>query len=372
MDILRLHLSAPVRTWVVPARCTRWLGIALTFLGSPLLSLLVGIGDAHAEYPGPNGQIAFGRLDRAIDGHHIFTADLDGTDERQLLPGDAESPFWSPDGSRVLVTLSRAGAPLRPATLNPDGSGFTLLDNPAPMDIACSAWSPDGTRLLCQGHSEQHPDLNGIYTARATDAGGLLRLTDNPFDEAEIAGDYSPDGARIVFTRQRLRHGDPKGALFVANSDGTGPRQITPFGMPDPDEVPKWSPDGTEILFGSATEKLVAVHPDGTGVREISPRTLGKEAIKKLETKLLRRCRKRSGKKCRTKATKRANRRATGIGFDPGWSPDGERIVFSLRFRPGGRVDIYTARSDGTHLVQITDTRVFETFSDWGPHPVAP
>ena len=75
------------------------------------------------------------------------------------------------------------------------------------------------------------------------------------------------DGARIVFTRQRLRHGDPKGALFVANADGTGLRQITPFGVPDPDEVPKWSPDGTEILFGSATEKLVAVHPDGTGVR---------------------------------------------------------------------------------------------------------
>ena len=140
-------------------------------MGSLLLSLLVGKGDAHAEYPGPNGQIAFGRLDRAIDGHHVFTADPDGTDERRLLPGDAESPFWSPDGSRVLVTLSRADTPLRPATLNPDGSGFTLLDNAAPMDIACSAWSPDGARLLCQGHSEQHPDLKGIYTARATDGG---------------------------------------------------------------------------------------------------------------------------------------------------------------------------------------------------------
>ena len=107
-------------------------------------------------------------------------------------------------------------------------------------------------------------------------------------------------------------------------------------------------------------------------MREISPRTLGKAGIKNLERKLLKRCRKRGGKKCRTKATKRANTRATGIGFDPGWSPDGKRIVFSHRFRPGGRVDIYTARSDGTHLVQITDTRVFETFSDWGPHPGAP
>ena len=344
------------------------MGIALTFLGSLLLSLLVGNGDAHAEYPGPNGQIAFGRLDRAIDGHHVFTADPDGTKERQLLRGDAESPFWSPDGSRVLVTLSRADTPLRPATLNPDGSGFTLLDNPAPMDIGCSAWSPDSTRLLCQGISAKRPELNGLYTVRASDGGDLVRLTDNPFEQADIAGDYSPDGARIAFTRQRPGPRGPKGAVFVANADGTGLRQITRFGEPDHDEVPKWSPDGTEILFGSAAEKLVAVHPDGTGVREITPRTLGKEGIKKLERKLLKRCRKRGGKKCRTKATKRANRRATGIGFDPGWSPDGKRIVFSHRFRPDGRVDVYTARSDGTHLVQITDTRVFETFSDWGPH----
>ena len=95
MDILRLlHSLPPVRTRVVPARCTRWVGIALTFLGSLLLSLLVGNDDAHAEYPGSNGQIAFGRLDRAIDGHHVFTADPDGSDERQLLRGDAESPFW--------------------------------------------------------------------------------------------------------------------------------------------------------------------------------------------------------------------------------------------------------------------------------------
>jgi Tol biopolymer transport system component len=355
-------------------RSMRWLGIALTLLGSPLVSLLVGTADAHAEYPGPNGQIAFGRLDRAIDAHHVFTADPDGTDETQLLPGDAENPFWSPDGSRVLVTRFRADGALRPATLNPDGSGFTLLDNPAPMDIGCSAWSPDGTRLLCQGSSVQHPELNGLYTLRASDGGGLVRLTDNPFDQSDIAGDYSPDGARIAFTRQRQGRRGPKGAVFVANADGTALRQITPFGLPDHDEVAKWSPDGTGILFGSVTEKLLVVRPDGTRIRKISPRTLGRAGIKKLERKLLKRCRKSSGQveRCRRKAAKRARTKTTGIGFDPGWSPDGKRIVFSLRFRPGGRVDIYTARSDGTHLVQITDTPVFETFSDWGPHPVAP
>lgn len=350
------------------------LGIALTVLGSALVGLLVATGAAGAKYPGPNGQIAFARFDPAIDGYHVFTADPGGTDETQLLPGEAESPVWSPDGSKIVVTVFRAGAAVRPVTLNPDGSGFTLLENPAPMNIGCSAWSPDSTRLLCHGTSEEHPELNGVYTVRASDGGDLVRLTDNPFDEADIAGDYSPDGARIAFTRQRPGRRDPKGALFVANADGTAPRQITPFGLPDHDEVPKWSPDGTELLFGSAAEKLLVIHPDGAGVRKISPRRIGKEGIKRLEKRLLKRCRKRSGEneKCRQKAARRAKKKATAIGFDPGWSPDGKRIVLSLRFRKAGRVDVYTARSDGTHLVPVTDTRDFETFSDWGPHPVAP
>lgn len=331
-----------------------------------MVVLVVGAETAAAKYPGSNGKIAFGRLDRAIDGHRVFTASSDGRHERRLLHGAAESPIWSPDGSEILVTVSRAGVAL-PATLNRDGSGLRLLDGSPGLDMGCSAWSPDGTRLLCHGTSPHRPALNGLYTVRASDGGGAARLTDNPSDEADIAGDYSPDGARIAFTRQRPGPGRPEGALFVANADGTDVRQITPFGLPDHDEVPKWSPDGTEIVFGSVAEKLVVVRPDGTGLRKIPPRTRGPRGIRKLRRKLVRECRRESAsKRCKATAKKRAKRRTTGIGFDPGWSPDGRRIVFSLRLRPGGRVDIYTARSDGTHPVQITDTREFETFADWG------
>ncbi len=334
---------------------------------SAAAGLLAAAEIAAAKYPGPNGQVAFGRLDRAIDGHHVFTADPDGGHEAQLLRRDAESPFWSPDGSKVLVTVFKAGAAV-PATINPDGSGFRLLDTPAEIDMECSAWSPDSTRLLCQGSSLEHSALNGLYTIRASDGADPVRLTDNPFDLADITGDYSPDGRRIAFTRQMPGRTRPKGAVFVANADGTGLRQITPFGLPDHDEVLKWSPDGTQILFGSVPEKVVVVRPDGTGLRTIAPRTRGRRGIKKLRRKLFERCRKESGRNngCREKAGTRARRRTTGIGFDPGWSPNGRRIVLSLRLRPGGPVDIYTARSDGTHPVRVTHAREFETFSDWG------
>jgi Tol biopolymer transport system component len=349
------------------------LGIAITVVGSAVAGLLAAAAGTHAKYPGANGQIAFARFDRAIDGYHVFTANARGSHETQLLPGDAESPIWSPDGSRILVTVISADAPARPATLNPDRSGFTLLGNPAGTETGCSAWSPDGARLLCHVTSDARPGLNGLYTVRASDGGDRVRLTDNPFDEADIAGDYSPDGARIAFTRQRPSRKGLEGALFVANADGTEPRQITPFGLPDHDELPKWSPDGNEILFGSATEKLLLVQPDGTGLEEISPRVLGRSATRKLRMRLLKRCRnKGESERCSRKAMKRARKRATGIGFDPGWSPDGKRIVFSLRRRARGRVDIYTARPDGTHPIQVTDTRDFETFSDWGARSMSP
>jgi len=343
-------------------------GIALAIAASALAVSVVA-GDAPAKYPGPNGKIAFARFDRAIDGYHVFSADPGGANEALLLPDGAENPIWSPDGSRILVVLERADAPLRAATLNPDGSGLAVFDDTASVDVACSAWSPNGARVLCDGTSEERPDLNGLYSARASDGAGLVRLTDNPVDAADIAGDYSPDGERIVFTRQRRGGGRPEGALFVAKADGTEPQRITPFGLPDHDELPKWSPDGAEILFGSATEKLLAVHPDGSGERRISPRTLGTRSEKKLERRLRKRCRAREvHASCRKKARKRARRRASGIGFDPGWSPNGKRIVFSLRHRPRGPVDIYTARPDGTRLAQVTNTPDFETGADWGPH----
>ena len=129
-----------------------------------------------------------------------------------------------------------------------------------------------------------------------------------------------------------------KGAVFVANADGTNTRQITPYGLARPESFAHWSPDGTTILFGSALGGLYVVHPDGTGMRPI---------VLDIDS-------------------------GTYSAFSPGWSPDGTRIVFSLFLLKTEQEDIYTAKADGTNLVQVTDTPSFEPFADWGPHPLAP
>jgi TolB protein len=325
-----------------------------------MLALVAVGGPAQAKYPGSNGQIAFGRPDPATGEPRILIANPDGTHEQQLpLPGPADNPIWSPDGSKLLLFLFRPDAPPRPATVNPDGSGLTVLEVPElpqDMDLRCTAWSPDGSLLLCQASRfEGDPSLNGIYTIRASDGGGLRRLTVNPypptgnFGGGDIPGDYSPDGTQCVFMRAKPGAGpvpdrNQTGALFVANADGTGLRQITPYGLANSHDngLAHWSPDGSQILFASvhgpfASASLFVIHPDGSGLRPITLDTGG----------------------------------SFSLAFTPGWSPDGTSIVFTLFLRKTGQVDIYTARSDGTHLAQVTNTPDFEDLADWGSHPLA-
>ena len=301
-----------------------------------LLSLIafafVAVHPAGAKVPGPNGRIVFGRFDPAAGDFHLFTVNPDGTNEAQLLPGVAECPRWAPDGSKLLVCFANAKELLRPATLHPDGSGFTLLDNPDPtLNLACWAWSPRGTRLACEGWDDVHPNRTpGIFTVRSSDGGGLVRVTANPYGGHDIPGNYSPDGTRIVFGRENPSL--QQFALFIVNVNGSGLHQVTSW-QPDFGSA-SWSPDGRWILTDNGEGRLYVVHPDGTGRHPIQ---LHIGPGRHLE-------------------------------FQPSWSPNGKRIVFALFLASTGQEDIFTARADGTDLRQVTNTPDREEFADWGTH----
>jgi hypothetical protein len=322
------------------------------------VSVLAIGGTAQAKYLGTNGQIAFSHYDAT--GSHVFIANPDGGNPKQLPVDDADIAVWSPGGSQILLTICCASGPPRPAIINTDGTGFNFLSVPGlPADgaVICRAWSPDASQLLCQFMGDTDHSLDGIYTIRASGGAVLKRLTVNPypptgnFGGGDIPGDYSPDGRQFVFMRAKPGAGpvpdrNQSGALFVENTDGTGLHQITPYGLANSHDnaTESWSPDGSEILFAGvhgpfAGAGLYVVRTDGTDLRAIPL---------KIDSR--------------------------SFAFTPRWSPDGSKIIFSLftTKAPGtGDEGISTANADGSGLSQVTSGGGYD-FADWGTHPLAP
>jgi Tol biopolymer transport system component len=317
------------------------------------MGVLAAAGSARATVPGPspNGRIVYAKETFGTEDAPIFTANPDGSHEHLLLPPGYGCPSWSPDGTKVLVCTFGPEGLARPVTLNADGTGLKLLDNPDPdLSLFCTSWSPDGTRLACEGGSELHPKRNGLYTVRASDGGGLKRLTNPPGDffccpvQNQDAGPtYSPDGTRISFTRNNQ---NSDFALFIVNTDGTGLRQVTPWGLEAGGG--SWSPDGQWILLGlkdfypspswTHRGRLFMVHPDGSGLHKIDIDTNGRWYYAK----------------------------------EPTWSPDGTRILFVMYTESNvGIADLYTMDPDGSHVTHVIgEPNIIEDSPNWGTHPL--
>ncbi len=297
---------------------------------------LVG-GTAQGGVPASNGKIVFGRSNPDIGDFNIFTANPDGSDQRQTLPGAAECPRWSPDGTRIQVCIVSPAGLLRPAIANADGTGLTLVHvNDPDLNLACWAWSAKGL-LACESWSDANPSrLPGVFTVRSSDGGGLKRLTTNAAGNHDLPGDFSPDGSKVVF----LRGADPStetGTLFVVGTDGRGLHRISPSNVAQ--DPGSWSPNGKWILFSTTEGKLFKVHPDGSELTRIPIHT-----------------------------------GVPGPSYvaQPSWSPDGSRIVARVFVDSAGSLMLATMTASGRDLDVMTGTGVADEFADWGARARCP
>ncbi len=297
---------------------------------------------APAVASGADDRIAYTRLLEA-GGAEIFTVNPDGTGEEHVPLQDlAEGftfPVWSPDHSQLLIshTLRFDGngdfLPFRPAIVRPDGSDYRLIANEeGPFEAGCSAWSADALRLYCGFGSDQP----GVFSIRSSDGGDAHRLTTVPFAGGyDLPTDVSPDGSQILILRKRPGPAPDAQpfrpelfALYVVNTDGTNLHQIVPYGVTLGHEIGSahWSPDGRSIIASNTHGRLFTVSPDGKAIHYLK---LG----------------------------------VNGVAFMPNWSPDGNRIVFTM-FGPD-QEGLFTANADGSDVRQVTDTPDFEHGADW-------
>jgi TolB protein len=305
------------RAWILFATMTLVAGVTLL------------AGTAQAETPGVNGRITFGRFNHDIGDFDIFTANPDGSDMTEVLPGPAECPRWSADGTQIQVCVEDVGL-VRPAIMDADGSDLSLVPVADPtLDLGCWAWSGSG-RLACEAWDDTNPNrAPGVFVLRSSDGGGLHRVTTNTLGSHDIPGDFAPGNGRIVFGRGT----DPdteSGTLYVVRTDGTGLHPITPKGFAE--DNGSWSPNGRWILFSSTRAKLFVVHPDGTGMRRIPI----------------------------------AHRHGPAYAFQPTWSPDGTRILADVFLASVGELHLDTMAADGTDLQVVEGTQGNDEFSDWG------
>jgi TolB protein len=173
------------------------------------------------------------------------------------------------------------------------------------------------------------PSKSELFVIRE-DGSGLRRLTRN------AVGDYgpswSPDGKRILFASNR----DGDDELYVMDANGRNVRQLT-RNRGRADLTGQWSPDGRWIAFASdrarpGEHEIYVMRANGTGARRLV-RTVNRPGWQDAQ-------------------------------FSPAWSPDGNRIIFSMTVSEGNP-ELFVAGVDGRGLRRLTFTRGdSETFGD--------
>jgi Tol biopolymer transport system component len=151
-------------------------------------------------------------------------------------PFQLAEPSWSPDGSRIVLTVQLNGGQYL-ATMDV-ASGQVNLVNPAGIQGREPSYDPTGQKIIYVSH-----DLKSIRQVNADGTGQKVRVS-----SATALGHptFSPDGKKIAYHRI-VGLGYPD--IFVKNLVDGSVKRLTSVAASD--IQPTWSPEGSRIAFAS-------------------------------------------------------------------------------------------------------------------------
>lgn len=261
----------------------------------------------HYQFTGKPGlaltTIAF-QSDR--DGYQeLYLMDYDGHNQRRISGHKSTSGFtdWSPAGDALAYLSYFAGSPgiyyveLATGKKVPIFTAGTLNLSPT--------FSPDG-RSIAFAHSEQS-NIDIYRCARScTDP---VRLTRSQAIDTNPS--WSPDGRQLAFTSSRS--GRPN--VYVMGIDGSNIRRISFEGSYN--DGASWQPFGSHVAYASRVGNKFRIAVTNLVDLKTTILTQGPDSYE-----------------------------------EPSYSPDGRRILFTLR--RGKESQVYVMNGDGTDWRQLT------------------
>jgi len=337
------------------------------------------------------------------------------------LPGWADSPAISPDGSRVVFEWTGeqhfTAFDLYVKTIG--NENLLRLTNDPAVHLA-PTWSPDGTQIAFQRVAK---DGGGIYVVPAQ--GGVvrkLRSTNASFDRSMHAS-WSPDGRTIAFADSPFPGGHKRLQLLSLETLQSAPIEHDDKCVEE--VLPTFSPDGKQLAYACSLSSregefgLSVATADGRAPRMIKEISGWLKGLEWLDTKTLLFAEWHNGMEHAVlreldlangyvrdrmvvpdshfseafsanggRLAYVANSRTknniwrgdllhrgappvklistTRDQFCPQYSPDGRRIAFASN--RGGAPEIWMSDPDGQNVVQLTDLRSLTAGSPaWSP-----
>jgi hypothetical protein len=323
-----------------------------------VMGLAVALAAAVATGSAPISNTVNGAGEQSPLGHAlVFDRFLPGADMGDLYRIDAggtvehpirsvfDAAILSPDGTRFLDFAPAPDGRGSTAIYNVDGSGYQVLPIPDPtLELPGGAWLGN-TMIAMEGLGlDGNPSGVGIYSRRASDGGGLIKLTDAGASHDRPVKS-SPDGSKLVFFHpdSKRETGDSAAQdAFVVGADGSGLTKLSPPGTTTAfvfgtGEAVSWSPDSSKvaIVFANGpfwtdpSRSVYVVRSDGSALTRIGPR---------------------------------------GDIWDAIWSPDGQWVAFTMASKASaGRQELFLMHPDGSALHRLVSASdgLFSTQPFW-------